>query len=80
MIERVAKAIDMVPSNIDAMTQRRAEARAAIEAMRELRPELIRPAMRYLRTDSETNLWAAWQAIIDAALKEKADGTTKKSG
>lgn len=45
--------------------------RAALEALQEPSEGMYKAAMRYLRTDSETNFWAAWQAAIQHILEGK---------
>lgn len=77
MLDRVAAAIDAVPSQADVRAQRRAEARAAILAMREPTEAMLEAPER-----SDVLIWSpepgegldsinydeVWYAMIDAAL------------
>jgi hypothetical protein len=44
--------------------------KAALQALQEPSEGMYKAAMRYLRTDSETNFWAAWQAALQHILDE----------
>lgn len=77
MIERVARAIggDVWETCSDRMREQfRAQARMAINAMKEPTPEMISASIEAndRQTSGMTNAWI-YGAMIDAALSEKAE-------